>query len=235
VTIVEAAAVLGLSPKSVHRYRRRGLLRAEKSWGGGVLEQEVEAMQRARQSRSNARLSPTDRAAIEAVRGDLPELADRLDKLRCIMGVGRARPPLGEVETATLWTLATMPPIDVSSPHVSSYLGELLPRVRHTDLEAMSAASGDPHPWRPLLHLATSLALAVDDPALQLEFASARQQLERHAWAWCEAQGLGPRQTRVLLAGVRVDRRRFRNRRPPRQLPHSIQLGPAGSDSAERR
>lgn len=186
LTRAEAAAVLGVSERTIYRRLRAGALRPFMKRGErGVLREDVCAL---KEFANKPEAMPVNGATLAQLRAQIRELQYDLEKCEEILDLRRLPLGLSLPALAAKYRAAIQ---ELGSGIVRGNewnWAEFLMRLRWDDLEKIASTSGDPHPWRPFWRLVEMLygaaAEKMADSSLVLRLSAARRCIEILSTLW---------------------------------------------------
>ena len=192
-----AAALLGCSTRTVFRYLQRGLL--QPAFDGkniGVWEEDVQKLKKARELDVPTAL---DRELVLKLMAQVETLQAQMATVMRILDIKFEALNLSEPEYRVLHKMAEVYSVEGWPPHAEQQWADTFLRVRFDDLEMLERATEDPHPWRSLLRLATSMHLNSYDKGLRDQLAAGKTNLQHVAGIWCTTKGETPKTFDLLM------------------------------------
>lgn len=197
VTIAQAARLLGVSTRSIYRYTRRGVLQARcEGRHIFIAEEDVAQMKKGRRDVVS---TPLHRDIITKQQAEIQTLKSQMATVMRILNIRHDPLSMTLVEYDLFYRTAEQMSIEGWSPHVEETWAEYFVRIRVEDLEKIELAVSDPHPWRPLLRLATTMHASPYNSDLADMFASGRTNMQQLAGVWCVLKEESPRTLDILL------------------------------------
>lgn len=182
----KAAALLGVSPRTIYRYLRKGLLlpafqgRLIGVWEDDVLKlkklQEIDA--------------PTpDKELVLKFMTEVETLKSQMATVLRILNVKFDPLGLTGPEYRSLYRMAEHYALEGWPPQAEEQWADTFVRMRIEDLEELALSVEDEHPWRPFLKLATTMHLNAYNKSLQDQLASGKSNIYNIAGVWCVLKG----------------------------------------------
>lgn len=196
LTAEQAAAVLGVSKRSIYRYARRGLLRSQCD-GRSVVFLE-EDLKQIKKGRHDALSSPVKRDIVAALQVQVQTLQMQVATIMRILNVRYSPLDMTVPEYLSLYKSAEEMSTQGWAPQHEELWSEYFVRITVDDLEGIEAASGDKHPWRPFLRLATTMHLSPYNRQLTDMLAAGRNNIQQVAGVWCVLREESPRAFDIL-------------------------------------
>jgi hypothetical protein len=191
----EAAKILGRDERSVYRYLQKGLLSAAHQGKTiGVWEEEVVRLKGALVEHKN----PKD-LAISLLRADIAVLKSQVSTLMRMMDVRREPLNLTDPEIQALYKMTEVYSMTGWSPQVEDSYADTFVRMQDNDLEQLERLTGDAHPWRCFLLLASTMHLSPHDKNLRMQFEYGKTHLSMLAGVWCLRRGDTPKTLDLLV------------------------------------
>ena len=197
VTKEQAAKVLDVSVRTISRYIRKGALQAE-CRGRRMLVNEEDVLSLKKGKRDPMSSSMT-RDIIAKLQVEIQTLKTQMATVMKILNVRYDPLDLTIPEYTFLYQAAEQLSIDGWSPHMEEQWSEYFVRLQIEDLEKLEAVTNDPHPWRPILRLATTMHLNPYNKVLQDVLAAGRNNVHQVASVWCVLKEESPRTFDILL------------------------------------
>lgn len=187
ITKREAAALLGVTTRTVSRYLDAGLARFEyRGKVAHILEEDLLRLDKGRKDFSG---SPLNRDTFEAMRVQIDSLQAQMAVVLRILNLRHMELSLTGSEYKNLYEGANQLAAEGWPPHIEEQWSDVFMRLRIEDLEKIEPLVNDPHPWRAFLRLATSMHLRSWDKNLREIFAEGKKRLEQVAGMWCVLRG----------------------------------------------
>jgi DNA-binding transcriptional MerR regulator len=183
----KAASLLGVSSRTIFRYLAKGLLTPAYSGHNiGVWEEDVIKLKKLRQQDA-----PTvmDKELVLRLMTEVETLKSQMATVLRILNVKFDPLNLTTPEYRSLYRMAEHYSTEGWPPQSEQQWADTFVRLRIDDLEEMKEASGDEHPWRCLLRLATTMHLNAYDKTLQDQLAAGKANVHNVAGTWCILQG----------------------------------------------
>lgn len=191
MTVAQAAAVLGVSTRSIYRYAKRGVLRAQCE-GRSVLVLE-EDLREVKKGRHDALSSSVKKDIISTLQAQVQTLTMQMSTVMRLLNVRYEPLKFTIPEYLSFYQTAQQLSEDGWSPHAEEMWAEYFVRITVEDLEGIEFATEDKHPWRPILRLATTMHLNPYSKHLTEMFAAGRTNIQRVAGVWCVLREESPR------------------------------------------
>jgi excisionase family DNA binding protein len=191
MTVEQAAAVLGVSTRSIYRYAERGVLRAQCE-GRSVLILE-EDLRHVKKGRHEALSSPVKKDVISVLQAQVQTLNMQMATVMRILNVRYTPLNLTIPEYLNIYKSAQQMSTEGWAPHHEEMWSEYFVRITIEDLEGIELASEDKHPWRPILRLATTMHLSPYNRHLTEMLAAGRMNVQHMAGIWCVLREESPR------------------------------------------
>jgi excisionase family DNA binding protein len=191
MTVEQAAAVLGVSTRSIYRYAERGVLRAQCE-GRSVLILE-EDLRQVKKGRHEALSSPVKKDVISVLQAQVQTLNMQMATVMRILNVRYTPLNLTIPEYLNIYKSAQQMSTEGWAPHHEEIWSEYFVRITIEDLEGIELASEDKHPWRPILRLATTMHLSPYNRHLTEMLAAGRMNVQHMAGIWCVLREESPR------------------------------------------
>lgn len=192
-----AAALLGVSRRTIFRYLERGLLKP--AFDGkqiGVWEEDVLKLKNAREIDAPTAL---DRDLVMKLMVEIDTLQGQMATVLRILNVKFDALNLTDPEYRSLYAMIDTYSVQGWSPHIEQQMADTFVRLRIEDFERLEAVTGDPHPWRPILRLATTMHLSAFDRGLQDQLAAGRSNVHNISGMWCTLKGSSPKAFDLLV------------------------------------
>lgn len=191
MTVEQAAAILGVSTRSIYRYTKRGVLRSQCE-GRSLLVLE-EDIRQVKKGRHDALSSPVKRDIISVLQAEVQTLRMQMATVMRILNVRYEPLRFTIPEYLGLYQSAQELSTEGWSPHAEEMWAEYFVRMTVEDLEGIELASEDRHPWRPILRLATTMHLNPYNKHLTDMLAAGRTNIQHVAGVWCVLREESPR------------------------------------------
>lgn len=192
-----AAAILGVSARTVFRYLQRGLLQpAHDGKNIGVWEDDVLKLKKARDLDVPTVL---DRELVMKLMADIETMKSQMATVMRILNVKYESLNLTDPEFRTLYKMAEIYSLEGWPPHAEEQWADTFVRLKFDDLERLEFAVDDPHPWRTFLRLATSMHLNSYNKELRDILAAGRTNIQHIAGIWCTTKGETPKTFDLLV------------------------------------
>jgi excisionase family DNA binding protein len=191
LTVKQAAALLGVSTRAIYRYARRGLLQTKLEGRHTFISEED--LRLVKKGRHDALSSPVKRDIIAKLQAEVQTLKMQMSTVLRLLNVRHEPLNFTAPEYQNFYQTAEQLSMDGWSPHAEELWAEYFVRLSVEDLEGIEAATGDKHPWRPLLRLATTMYLSPYNKHLADMLASGRTNVQHVAGVWCVLHEESPR------------------------------------------
>lgn len=191
MTIDQAAAVLGVSRRTIHRYTERGLL-SGKCEGRHTLISEDD-LRLVKKGRKDISASPVRRDMVLKLQVEVETLKSHMATVMRILNIRYQPLNFTVPEYETFYKAAVQMSEEGWAPHSEEMWADYFVRITVEDLEGIELASEDKHPWRPLLRLATTMHMNPYNKELTDVFAAGRTNMKHIAGMWCILRGESPR------------------------------------------
>jgi len=179
--------MLGVCNRTIFRYLEKGLL--VPAYCGnciGVWEEDVLKLKKLREQDAPTVL---DRELVLRLLTEVETLKSQMSTILRILNVKFDPLNLTTPEYRSLHTMAELYSTEGWPPQAEQQWADIFVRLRIDDLEEMKEATGDEHPWRCLLRLATTMHLNAFDTTLQDQLASGKANVHSVAGTWCVLKG----------------------------------------------
>lgn len=197
ITKEQAASVLGVSVRTVSRYIRKGILQAE-CRGRRMFVSEEDALH-LKKGRHDPLTSSSTKDIIAKLNVDIQTLKAQMATITRILNVRYDPLNLTVPEYAHFYEAAEQMSVNGWSPHMEEIWADYFLRLRIDDLEKLESIVNDPHPWRHILRLATTMHLNPYRKELQETLAAGRNHIHQLAGIWCVLKEESPRTFDILL------------------------------------
>ncbi len=191
ITVPQAAAILGVSTRSIYRYAKRGVLRAQcEGRSVTVLEEDLKEVKK---GRHDILSSPIKKDIISILQMQVQTLTMQMATVMRLLNVRYEPLKFTIPEYLTFYQMAEQMSVHGWPPHAEEMWSEYFVRITVEDLEGIEFATDDKHPWRPILRLATTMHLNPYNKHLTEIFAAGRTNVQRIAGVWCVLRDESPR------------------------------------------
>ena len=190
----EAARILGVSPSSVSRMKRDGLLPHVPHGRGERFERQV--VLDVKKDRERGYKTRDMKAELTRQRYEMESLKRQVRMLMLRQGL-QIQPPLSDQDLMALYVRAEQLPAHVDLDNARDWLESAL-RVTETDFTKLAALTGDPDPWARFFRYGEDLLVKLqgrhDYPKkpeviqLVLELMSLQQDIRKSAIVWIETR-----------------------------------------------
>lgn len=196
VSLEQAARMLDVDIRTVYRYMQRGVLASNRE-GKRVFIDEADLIT-FKKGKHDLLASPLQRDIISKLLAEIQTLKSQMATVMRILNVRYE--PLGMTlpEYELFYKSAEQLSVEGWSPHVEEMWAEYFVRIKVEDFEKIELAVNDPHPWRPLLRLATTMHLNPWNKELTEMLAAGRTNIQQVAGVWCILKEVSPRTFDVL-------------------------------------
>ena len=191
LTKEKAALILGVSSRTVYRYLAQGLLIP--AYDGrriGVWEEDALKLKKIQQQDIPTAL---DRELFLKMVTELETLKSQMSAVMRILNIKYEHLNLTDPEYRTLNLMAEQYSLEGWPPQAEEQWADTFVRLRIEDLENLERVTKDPHPWRVLLRLATTMHLNTYDKSLQDQMAAGKNNIYQTAGIWCVLKGESPK------------------------------------------
>lgn len=207
ITVNEAAKLLDVAKRSIYRYAKRGLLKCKyEGVHTFVAEEDVLALNKGRR---DLLAFPLTRDAVAKLTGEVQTLKTQIATCMRILNVKYDAFTFTAPEYDALYKSAEQAIADGWPPHVEEMWADYFVRFRIEDFEKMELATGNKHPWRPFLKLASSMHVALWEPALTDLLGAGKTNLQQVAGVWCMLKEEDPRESSNLVTRESAPSRRL--------------------------
>jgi excisionase family DNA binding protein len=196
LTVDQAAAILGVTKRSIYRYVKRGLLKGEYDGHNTVVLEED--LKQIKKGRHDALSSPVKRDMVTALQVQVQTLQMQMATVMRILNVRYTPLDLTVPEYLSLYKSAEEMSTQGWSPQHEEIWSEYFVRITVEDMEGIETATGDKHPWRPFLRLVTTMHLSPYNRQLTEMFAAGRSNVQQVAGVWCVIKEESPRTFDIL-------------------------------------
>jgi excisionase family DNA binding protein len=191
MTVEQAAAILSVSSRSIYRYVKRGVLRAQCE-GRSVLILEEDLLN-VKKGRHDALSSPVKRDVISVLQAEVQTLRMQMATVMRILNIRYTPLNFTIPEYLNLYQSAQQLSTEGWAPQHEEIWSEYFVRLTVEDFEGIELASEDKHPWRPFLRLAITMHLSPYNKHLVETFAAGRTNVQQVAGVWCVLREESPR------------------------------------------
>lgn len=191
LTVEQAAAILGVSTRSIYRYAKRGVLRAQ-CQGRSVLVLE-EDLREVKKGRHDILSSTVKKDIVSTLQAQVQMLTMQMATVMRLLNVRYEPLKFTIPEYMNLYQTAQQMSVEGWSPHSEEMWSEYFVRITVEDFEGIEFATEDKHPWRPILRLATTMHLNPYNKQLTEMLAAGRTNVQRVAGVWCVLRDESPR------------------------------------------
>lgn len=191
ITVEQAAVALGVSTRSIYRYAKRGVLRAECE-GRSVVVLE-EDLREVKKGRHDTMSSSVKKDIVSTLQAQVQTLTMQMATVMRLLNVRYEPLKFTIPEYLNFYQTAQQLSIEGWSPHSEEMWSEYFVRITVEDFEGIELATEDKHPWRPILRLATTMHLSPYNKHLTEMFAAGRTNVQRLAGVWCVLREESPR------------------------------------------
>lgn len=191
MTVAQAAAVLGVSTRSIYRYAKRGVLRAQCE-GRSVLVLE-EDLREVKKGRHEALSSSVKKDVVSTLQAQVQTLTMQMATVMRLLNVRYEPLKFTIPEYLNFYQTAQQMSVEGWAPHSEEMWSEYFVRITVEDFEGIEFATEDKHPWRPILRLATTMHLNPYNRHLTDMLAAGRTNVQRVAGVWCVLREESPR------------------------------------------
>lgn len=196
ITIAQAAKILGVAERSIYRYGTRGILQAKcEGTRTYILEEDVLAHKKGRR---DALSVPLQRDIISKQQAEIQTLKTQMATVMRILNIRFDPFDFTVPEYENLYRAAEQMSREGWAPHAEDMWSEYFVRFRVEDFEKIEIATGDKHPWRPLLRLVSTMHVNPWNPELIEMFAAGKTNIQQVAGVWCVLKEESPRAFNVL-------------------------------------
>ena len=183
----KAASILGVSSRTIFRYLKKGLL--VPAYCGntiGVWEEDVIKLKKIREQDVPTAL---DRELVMRLLTEVETIKSQMSTVLRILNIKFDPLNLTPPEYRSLYEMTEIYSNEGWPPQAEQQWADIFVRLRIDDLEEMKEVSGDEHPWRGLLRLATTMQLNAYDNNLQNQLTSGKANVHNVAGTWCILKG----------------------------------------------
>ena len=191
ITVPQAAAILGVGRASIYRYVKRGIMRAKVEGRSMYIVEEDLLM--AKKGRRDVLSSPLKRDIIGQLLAEIQTLKSQMATVMRILNVHYDPLKLTPPEYERFYQSAIQLSTEGWAPHSEEVWADNFVRLSVDDLEAIEKVTGDGHPWRPILRLATTMHLNPYNKTLTDLFAAGRNNVQQVSGVWCVLKEESPR------------------------------------------
>ncbi len=193
----KAADLLGVSKRTIFRYMQRGLLKP--AFNGKTIGVNEDDVLKLRNSQEIDAPTVLDRDLVMKLMVEVDTLKTQVATCLRILNVKFDALNLTGPEYRSLYEMMDIYSVKGWSPHVEQQMADTFVRLRIDDLEKMEEVTQDPHPWRPILRLATTMHLGCFDKGLQDQLAAGRSNVHNVSGMWCTLKGASPKAFDLLV------------------------------------
>jgi len=197
ITTKQAAEKLGVSVRSIYRYAKKGILKTE-CRGRKLYINENDLFQ-LKKGRREIITSPLQRDIVAKLITEIDDLKNRVATISKFLNIRNEPLNLTLPEYELFYKAADQYSAEGWPPHIEEIWSENFARMRVEDFEQIEAATGDPHPWRPFLRLATTMHLNPYNKDLREIFGAGKNNIQNVAGIWCVLKDESPRTFDVLM------------------------------------
>ena len=224
LTLGQAAKLIGVSQRSVHRYIRKGYLRrATKGRGSRVFEDDAERL----------RKTVEEPLPISINKFTFVELYEKVIWLERQMAsvlhvLNLRQQPLQrtDAEMFALFKMAERHLNEGWSPPDEPNWVEIFLQLKREHIEQIERTTNCEDPWLPLYQLAAAMHLAAYDGALKEKFLAGRENIRAIGEFWVRLKGRGPRTLDLLIKRDSVPFNRLLRLLDKRKTKSSANLSP---------
>lgn len=178
-------ALLDICERTVYRLMNSGVLQPVNT--GTRLSFDEEEVLRLKQARLNPARFHKD--MIGMLLAKIQALESRMSAVTKILNIRNEPLELTGPEYKNLHRMAEHYSAEGWSPHAEEQWADIFLRFRIEDVEQMAQETGDPHPWRPFLKLASTMFGNTYDPGLRDQLSSGKSNVFQVAGLWCTMHG----------------------------------------------
>lgn len=192
-----AATMLDVSERTIYRLMKQGVLRTEtKGRNIYLVEEDVLKLKKIR---LDGPVITINRDTIPMLVARVQTLENQVATLMRLLNVKYEALSLTDSEYKLLYDMAESYSLEGWPPHAEEQWADMFVRMKMEDLEKLEEVSGDKHPWRHILRLATSMHLNSYSKDLRDQFAAGRNNIHSVAGVWCTLKGESPKSFDLLL------------------------------------
>lgn len=196
ITVIQAAKILGTSPRSIYRYATRGLLQTQREGRHTfVSEDDLKLIKKGRHDLLSSSLK---KDIISVLQMQVQTLTLQMATVLRLLNIKYDPLKLTASEYLNLYQTAEEFSTVGWPPHAEEMWADYFARFTVEDLDAIKLTTSDKHPWRPFLRLATTMHLNPYDKQLTDLLAAGRMNIQHIAGIWCVLQEESPRTFDIL-------------------------------------
>lgn len=200
ITIKQVAKILGVHQRSVYRYITKGVFQSKCETIAGVrqtfiLEDDVLTWKRGRKDLLS---SPLQKETIQKLLVEVQTLKTQMATCMRLLNISYVALDFTVPEYEHLYHAAEQLSTHGWSPHEEEMWAEYFVRFRVEDFEKVELATGDKHPWRPFLRLATSMQVNPFDISLGEILSAGRTNIQNLSGMWCVLKEESPKTLDIL-------------------------------------
>lgn len=199
VTTRQAAQLLGVTMRTVYRYTTKGILsyKIEDAKGKKLLIDEEDII-KWKKGRREVLANPLQRDIIAKQQAEIQTLKTQMATVMRLLNIRYDALNMTLPEYDTFYRAAEQASVEGWAPHSEEMWADYFVRIKTEDLEKISLATNDPHPWRPFLRLAATMHLNPWNKELTELLAAGRSNVQQVAGIWCVLKEESPRTFDVL-------------------------------------
>lgn len=192
----KAAALAGISERTLYRYARKGLVRTKED-GRRTLFDEEDVL-KLKKGRRDILSAPLQRDMIVKLISEVQTLKTQMSTVMRILNIQYDALQMTAPEYERFYKTAEQYSIEGWPPQAEEMWAEYFVRMRAEDLAKLEKITGDPHPWRPFLRLVSTMRINPYEASLADIFSAGKTNIEHIAGIWAVLKEESPREFSIL-------------------------------------